>query len=430
MLDPAIQTFLAERKATWLKEKLKACKTEAEQKEVENKANEKFALANWLPSDSKRAGQLAMSSHPAKFTHPSIKKEKVTAVIARSSQRNDGLLRTGNAQARLDVFGNAAALGVYNFLMLTLNDGQTVLAHLEQDSDIIKAQLSFSEAPVVELQNDLFKSTQPTNTFAELQQDLLAIKQSSDLVKTSEKIKQVYFPVDDDYHLLSILTPSGLLFKLKQRINHHRFSDAAKQAHEDRRKQQHNEQGFDDLYNLTVIGFGGTKPQNISVLNNQNGGTAYLLSSMPPPLEKHRIPKPNKNFFTDILWIKAYRKEFETLQKLYKTYKDNKDIKIAIEETIINVFQQIIEKVWQTRQLDAGWSADSSLNPHQKIWLDNAYTEQRETENDWLDEVIADFARWFASAYTKTVGEEAIPLGDVELRHIKTIITDYQEDFR
>ncbi len=33
---------------------------------------------------------------------------------------------------------------------------------------------------------------------------------------TSERIKQVYFPVTDGYHLLSVLTPSGITFKLKR----------------------------------------------------------------------------------------------------------------------------------------------------------------------------------------------------------------------
>jgi CRISPR-associated protein Csy1 len=44
MLDPAIQTFLSEHKATWLKDKLKSAKTEAEQQELERQAAEKFTL--------------------------------------------------------------------------------------------------------------------------------------------------------------------------------------------------------------------------------------------------------------------------------------------------------------------------------------------------------------------------------------------------
>ncbi len=38
--------------------------------------------------------------------------------------------------------------------------------------------------------------------------------------------------------------------------------------------------------------------------------------------------------------------------------------------------------------------------------------ERHETEDDWLEEIIADFAWWFVFAYIKTVGkEQTITLG-------------------
>ncbi|MDI1293271.1 MAG: type I-F CRISPR-associated protein Csy1 [Methylobacter sp.] len=416
MLDPAIATFLAERQATWLKDKLKPCKTEAEQQDVESTAKEKFSLANWLPDAAKRAGQLAMVSHPGKFTHPST---KTSAIIAKCQPKPDGFLRTGNAHADFDVFGNAAALDVYKFLSLELTNGQSVLAHLEQDSETIKAQF-----------------TLPNILFTELQQDLLAIKQASCTVKTSEKIKQVYFPVDDDYHLLSILTPSGLMFKLKQRINEFRFSEAAKQARKDRHDQKYSELGFDDIYGLTVIGFGGTKPQNISVLNNQNGGTAYLLPSMPPPLKPRGLQIPKNDFFNNSLYYKNYQDSFKSLHKLLVTEHNNLNIREGRDKWLVSIIEQalndqIIEKLWQLRQLDTGWSANTALEQHQKIWLDNTNAEQREAEDDWLNKVVADFARWIVYAYIKIIGKEkAILLGDDELNHIKQLIAAYQEDLR
>lgn len=416
MLDPAIATFLAERQATWLKDKLKPCKTEAEQQDVESTAKEKFSLANWLPDAAKRAGQLAMVSHPGKFTHPSA---KTSAIIAQCQEKPDGFLRTGNAHADFDVFGNAAALDVYKFLSLELTNGQSVLAHLEQNSETIKAQFTFPNIP-----------------FTELQQDLLAIKQASGTVKTSEKIKQVYFPVDDDYHLLSILTPSGLMFKLKQRINEFRFSEAAKQARKDRHDQKYSELGFDDIYGLTVIGFGGTKPQNISVLNNQNGGTAYLLPSMPPPLKPRGLQIPQTNFFNNSLYHKNYQASVKSLHKLLATEHNNLNIREGRDKWLVSIIEQalneqVTEKLWQLRQLDAGWSANTALEQHQKIWLDNINAEQREAEDDWLNKVVADFARWIVYAYIKIIGKEkAIPLGDDELRHIKQLIAAYQEDLR
>lgn len=435
MLDPAIQTFLSERQATWLKDKLKSCKDEAEQYEVESNAREKYSLANWLPDAAKRAGQLAMVSHPGKFSHPSA---KTSSVIANVDRKPDGFLRTGNVQAEFDVFGNAAALDVFKFLSLMLTDGQTVLAHLEQDSETIKTHKVFFTTPVTLSQRDLFETSeiQPTDTFNKIRQGLLAIKQVSTAAKTSDKVKQIYFPVGDNYHLLSILTPSGLMFKLKERINTLRFSDAAKLAREHRRNQEHDEQGFDELYNLTVIGFGGTKPQNISVLNNQNGGTAYLLSSMPPSLKPRGLQTPKTDFFNNSLYYKNYQDSFKSLHKLLLTDYNNINIREGRDNLLHFIIQQaldeqVTEKLWQLRQLEAGWSAKTNLSMAQKIWLDNAHAEQRDSDDGWLDEIISDFARWIVFAYQKTVGkEQAVSLGDIELVHFKQLLTDYQEDLR
>jgi len=411
MLDPAIENFLSERKAARIKKNLKPGISDEEKETIELEAADAFHLSNWLPDAAKRAGWLSMLTHPGKFTHPSAKSN---AIIANAEPKPDGFLRTGNANADLDVLGNAAALDVYKFLSLTLTDGQTVLAHLEQTSEQIQAQFKLS--------------TQP---FEELQQGLLAIKQTSDTAKTSEKIKQVYFPVDDGYHLLSILTPSGLMFKLKERINILRFSDQAKQAREDRRHQVHNEQGFDELYNLAVIGFGGTKPQNISVLNSQNGGTVYLLPSLPPQLEIRAIQPPKTSFFKDSLYYKHYQDSFKALHRLIAANHNNIDIRDGRDYWIESIAEQVIEKVWQLRQLDAGWSEATNLPLAQKIWLDAAYLEQRENEDDWLDEITRSLVDWFRFAYEKTVAKDkAIFLGDVELAHIRTVFTAMQEDLR
>lgn len=410
MLDPAIENFLSERKAARLKKNLKPGLGEEQKQAIELEATELFLLDNWLPDAAKRAGWLSMLSHPGKFTHPSA---KTSAIIAKALPKPDGFLRTGNADTDLDVLGNAAALDVHKFLSLTLSDGQTVLAHLEQTSATIQAQ---------------FKLSTP---FAELQQGLLDIKQSANTDTTSEKIKQVYFPVDDDYHLLSILSPSGLMFKLKEAINALRFSDEAKQAREDRRHQAHNEQGFDELYNLSVIGFGGTKPQNISVLNNQHGGTVYLLQSLPPQLEIRAIQPPKTSFFSDSLYYKHYQDGFKALHRLLMVNHNNIDIRDGRDYWIASITEQIIEKAWQLRQLDAGWSETSALPLTQKIWLDMAYSKQRENQSDWLDEIVPAITDWFRIAYEKTVGKDkAIFLGDVELAHIRTVLTDMQEDLR
>jgi CRISPR-associated protein Csy1 len=412
MLDEAIKTFLSERQTAWLKEKLKSAKSESEQQAIEQAAADKFDLANWLPDAAKRAGQLAMVSHPGKFTHPGA---KTSSVIANAERKADGYLRTGNVAAEFDVFGNAAALDVHKFLSLTLSDGQSLLTHLEQDSPLLRQQFNL---PI---------------PYTELRLGLLSIK-SADLecTKTSEKIKQVYFSIEDGYHLLSLLTPSGLMFKLKERINTLRFSDAAKQAREDRRNQQHNEQGFDELYDLTVIGFGGTKPQNISVLNSQHGGTAYLLASWPPSLELRAIQPPKTNFFLQSLYFKDFQDKFLALHKLFaELVPNNIDVREGRDYWILQIVEQLMEKVWALRELAGGWTENTALPAVQKIWLDANHAALRETEDDWLDGIINALVDWLWINYKKAIGEhKAIPIGNAELNHFRQLLNSHQEVLR
>lgn len=129
-MHPNISDFFADRKASWLKAKLKSSLSEDEQSQLQQEANEKFALANWLPDAARRATQLTMVSHPGKFSHPSA---KTSSVIVKSNLANDGYLRSGNVDYELDVFGNAAAMDVYKFLSVIIDDSKTVLTHLEED---------------------------------------------------------------------------------------------------------------------------------------------------------------------------------------------------------------------------------------------------------------------------------------------------------
>ena len=412
MLDPAIQQFLDERKADRIKKKITISMSAEEKQATEDEINESFLLDNWLPDAAKRAGQLSIVSHPAKFSHPSA---KTSSIIAQGIPKADGFLRTANSQANFDVFGNAAAMDVYKFLSLPLSDNKTVLEHLEQETETIQQQLTIS-----------------STDFNVIQQGLLAIKASnSETQKTSDQVKQVYFPVADDYHLLSILTPSGLMFKLRQRINDIRFSDSAKQAREAKKKQEHHSEGFTEIYGLTAIGYGGTKPQNISVLNSQNGGVAYLLNSTPPDIQKRNLQGPKYDFFLNSLYIKQYQQSFETFHRLMTVDYNNANIRQGRDEVISFIIMQVIERAWSIRQLESGWSKTETckdLPEYQKIWLDNAHITEREIDDEWLKEVITQLGLWFQRSYKRLLGEgKAKLLGDDELSHIKRIIEENKE---
>jgi CRISPR-associated protein Csy1 len=402
MLDNAIHAFLLERKAA----KLKSLGNKLPDSQLE----ESFLPENWIPEAAKRAGQLSLVSHPSKFTHPSA---KTSSIVFKSEFIGDGFLRSGNVDAELDVFGNAAALDVYKFLSLTLMDGKTVLEHLENDTSIIRAQFSVVSTP-----------------FEKLRFNFLAIKRDKfPKVRTSSQVKQVYFPVDDNYHLLSILTPSGLIFALKDRVQKLRFSDETKQAREAEKNSVFHSQGFDEIHDLVVIGFGGTKPQNISVLNNKFHGESYLLTCIPPQLKTRSIVLPPTDFFKSSANSSLYKEGFKAFHRSITQEGDFFSLSESGNNLIHCMMDAMVGRIWQLRQFEAGWSEKTQLPHYQKIWLDSLWMEERVKDESWLPLITQDFVLWFVEGYKKMMGKEARVLSEAILSEISAFIEENKDGF-
>ncbi len=409
-MDRSIEEFFDEKKKKWRKDKIKSSMSDEEKASKEQECEENFLLDNWLPDAAKRARQLSMVTHPGKFTHPSA---KTSSIIAEAPKKADGYLRTGNKKSVLDVIGNAAALDVYKFLSLELDNGKKLIDHIEQETETAKKQLSIKTA-----------------SFDEIKEGLLKIKTGDSNAVTSEKIKQVYFPCANGYLLLSVLTPSGLMFELRNTINDIHFSAQAKEARKQQQNETHNENGFDTLSNLSVVGYGGSKPQNISVLNSQNGGKAYLLHSMPPTLETRKVRLPKYDFFKNSLRRSKFKENFNTLHKLLVVDYNNTNIRDGRDNIIMFIVDRVVEVMWAIRQQDPGWSRSdsySNLPAHQKTWLDNIYIDERESSDEWISSVTNELSRWIIFTYKKQYNKQSIPLGDDELLHIKGLIEDNLE---
>ena len=418
MLDPVIKNYFTERKAAWLKKNLKASMTAEEEAEKTAECDVVFSLENWLPEASKRAGQMNLSTHPCTLSHPSARKNKngyATPIIAESEYRCDGFLRTGNVAVESDALGNAAALDVYKFLTLVLTDGQKLLTHIERNTAMAQSLLTIKSQSC-----DL------------LRQGFLAMIQRQDEQITSSKIKQVYFPVDHNtYHQLSLLTASGIVFDLRSRINSVRFGDETKNLREKRKKGEYDEQGYRDIVGLTVIGYGGTKPQNISVLNNQNGGKAYLLSSLPPTFAKRDIQFPRKDFFMLGALRKNCREIFYGLHRLYQKAPNNYHTRNERDEYYRSVINHIITHMWQIRGVSSQFNeARSLLSAEQKVWLLDDYKTQRVEQDDWLDEIVKALAKYIFRGYEKALPKAGVMLGDGELQHIQQLVNEYREALR
>ncbi|WJG10670.1 type I-F CRISPR-associated protein Csy1 [Aliiglaciecola sp. LCG003] len=433
MVDSVITTFFDERKAAWLKKNISTTMSEIEIREKELECESVFSLMHWLPNAAKRAGQISISTHPCTFSHPSSRKNKngyASSVIANSQSANDGFLRSGNVAVNTDALGNAAALDVYKFLTLLMEDGQTLIEHLEQDTDLALSLLSLPNA-------------EESQNYQMLKKGFLAITSGSGESITSSKIKQVFFPITVDlptqqsgaenYHQLSILTASGIVFELRKRLDGIRYGEDIKLAR-GKKKNNLQHEGYCEIHNLTTIGYGGTKPQNISVLNNQNGGKAHMFMSAPPQLKNRNIHFPNSDFFSQTVNYFQCKNLFYQLHKLYQRDENNMRIRAERDEYYQSVIDHIIEKMWQVRStaLEQFNASENQLPLAQKTWLSEQDDSKalREATDDWLDSIVKSVATFLFNGYEKILGKKAIKLSDAEHKHMHKLVLINKEALR
>jgi CRISPR-associated protein Csy1 len=406
-MDNPIIEFLNARKA--MREKNPGNRTS---EEIERE----FAPQNWIASAAKRASQLTLVSHPGKYTHPDA---NISAIQVTGDRCSDGLLRTGNvADVPTDVFGNAAALDVFAFLSILLDDGNTVLEHFRADSTALKAMLGFS--------NDSFQSVRT---------GFLQIDKNAQSERTDGRVKQVYFPISEssfEYHLLSILTPSGIVFQQRERIRFSKFSEQTKSVREAVKAGLFSESGFLEFPNLLTIHFGGSQPQNVSRLNSSNSGEAYLMPCLPPAFSSNYTKLPSKDFFRELRWDDTLKSLMKSLHRIFVTDFNNTNIRDARRFWFTQIFEWVLERAVPFQTLAPGWSHAESVRipTAQKWWLDTESYDEDPDIAEYRTEIIQSIVRWILYAYGRLYSQkEFVNIGlTEELRFRKELEMYLQEN--
>lgn len=444
MSHPLIQNFLTSQKQQWLRKEITE-KTSAKKKEkLEKEARSIFtsrtlsvaikALAQnefventvftTKPNKQrpkKNISNLNFATHLAKFSHPGI---KMAGIVYQTKLDKDGLLRTGNVhEPGFDIFSNSGAgdhtkelIYVYEFLTF-YHEGRMLIEHLQAPDALSN--------PV--LQNIFSCLDIKGKEFSNIREKLLLTINFNPNQKTSEAIKQVYFPVKNDYHILSVVYPAAQMSELRKRITKMHFGDQAKRIKQDRKENKYNSGSISELYNLTKIGFGGSNKQNVSILNMKHGGDFFLLPCLPPILAKRHIQPPKQNFFNNCLYAKNYLEDFKKLHKLFSS-NDTLIIKNQRRYWIKRIVYQIVEKIWQVRMLEGGWSiykTYKNLIPYQKIWLDKAHQDERSDID--FNFIREDCVNWLVKAFNETVDAATDKLGDDHKPDIEKIIDEMRE---
>ncbi|MGL6029973.1 MAG: type I-F CRISPR-associated protein Csy1, partial [Legionella sp.] len=301
-----------------------------------------------------------------------------------------------------------------------MHDGNTLIHHIEINSELAKSLLTIK-----------------SESYENLRKGFLAMAATDNVaMTTSTKIKQVYFPVDhNSYHLLSVLSNSGLIYELRKRIDDLRFSEQPKAARDLKRHNQISDHGFSELYNITTIGYGGTKPQNISVLNNKNGGKARLLLSIPPHMQQREVHFPKKNFFHSSIRFYDIAEPLQKLDMMFKTGLETdlprRHLEKSRDNRIEEILDIIIERVNAVRAVgeEQYHSATSTLPLIQQIWLLKEYRQLRLEQEEWLDSLCDEITLWILAAYRKII-KKALILGPAEHAYINAVLTTHREALR
>ncbi|MEF1337221.1 type I-F CRISPR-associated protein Csy1 [Vibrio rotiferianus] len=369
----------------------------------------------WITASAKNADSIQFTTHPPKLTNPMASSKNdpayVTNILYQGHFVNDGLVHSGNSLVDIDATTNAAYLPILRFLELNLSDGRRLIDHLIDNTEIAVSLLEQCDKP-----------EQVRDQFLMSVSDRNGSKHS-----TSSYLPQVYFPVEDDYHLLTVLRPSSMLYELKKRINTHHYSDAAKEA-KDARFSKTDGADHIEVRDLTGIGFGGTQPQNASNLNSRHAGVAFLLDSTPPVITlTERVRLPKYDFFRESCVIPSFLlRSFHNMALANRYVTGVEDWR---DDVLKAIFEKVICEVYSLRDHDALWSSTTDLPLHQKIMLDCQFKDSSDIDiKELMSAFIVDAVSWFITKYQKQYDDEAVEFGPAETDFISRLFAKCAEE--
>ncbi|EPC4016604.1 type I-F CRISPR-associated protein Csy1 [Enterobacter kobei] len=373
----------------------------AERRELERRYEPKA----WLTDAAKRAGQINLVTHAAKFTHGDSKSSSIYS----EAVAQEGYLSTAALSGlESDAVGNAAALDVAKLLQTRVEGGDSLLASLKRGDHAALGAFTDDASQLREWIAGFSRALTPGKP-------------------ASHKLaKQGYFPVGENYHLLSPLFATSLVHAMHQKMIACRFGEEVKALWKARREKTWHPTPLTLFPDSAEIHFGGTKPQNISYLNSVRGGRSWLLSCQPPQwTQVEKTPTEVRSIFK--FGEEFDRKAYGIVQRMLAVIKrPGKNVKIRDDrdeciDQLIDLLFEISTKLqfekWQNWTLKC-----PVLKSHQQLWLDpwrtktdEAFRLERE-KDDWQDAVAEDFALWLNARLRKSLPD----VGVVEKREWET----------
>lgn len=346
--------------------------------------NETDLYKLWIYHAITQINYVTPATHVAKLTHSS---SGGSSVIDNISDTKEGLLTTSGLPS-FDYDGaypNASLSKIAKFLLIPIEDKP--LGVWLKVGNATPLEGIFSNDELGEIMPDFEKRLNPKP-------------------KADSLSKQVYFPVEDDYHLLIVMKSSAMIGEVYNRY----FAKDVRKTQEDAKKAYDKGKYHADILlatpNTLVLSTVMSQPQNVSVNNGSRGGNIRLFNATPPIWQSQdKIPTYTNLFNSRQLAYLAGDnltglKEFLLVfHKAGISFKEPKRLK-GVENWVKAIADNVIDFIQGFARFQVGWTADSAVKlvDYQKTLLDfyrqDADFIEQKNNTDWQALVVKDFARF------------------------------------
>lgn len=378
---------------------------------------EKYNAENWINYVAENASEVSLGvTHIAKLIHSSAKSSNIS-VSKQSAKSIKPILSTDNCLSILPydfAYSDAKYAPVAEFLQLDCG--------------------GYFLGEVVCENRSVLKPYAKNDTQVDLWHERISLAFNEKGKSSHVLAKQVYFPINGNYHLLAPLVSSSMAQMIYDYIWQTRSNDApARQA----RKAEVSSAEVDVLFHRTAIfKVTQTNHQNVSYLNGKRSGQLILLHSSPPQWQTQIKPPLYAATFFNRELSRLTKEYFQQLQNLLRAIKFNElstnlQRKQHISALITEIADVVFNHVAQIHGLNqhAGWSQESKLPAHQQYWLDPFRADEEfqsgRTSSNWQTSVTSDFAKWV----NKQLKHPKLTLGVAQEKHWKKLFAPLLREF-
>lgn len=365
---------------------------------------ESFEPEIWLSNAAKRAKQISLATHAAKFTHSDAK--ATSWLVVEQTVLDDAYLVTSSLKDKaIDAVGNAAALDVAKLLNLKVEDESLI------------DQIRKGSSPAL---NEFTSNAELLSSWIEGFKEALSDKE----LTVNSLTKQLYFLVsnnaESEYHLICPLFSSALCHQLHEKVASSRYG-TSKEIRDARKAGNYHSLMDVNFPETAIQTFGGSKPQNISQLNSERYGQTFLLNASPPSFQSQvKPPLSHKTIFSNQFTRKVFAslREFKTFLENVKPHENNFRTRYKRDHYfVIPIIEQLLHYASSIQEIESGWALvpECNLKAEHALWLDiNNENSSFQTERgklNWLPVIANDFASWLLK---QLKNDEHYLLGDVE----------------